>query len=546
MNGAASIVRCLEMEGVELVFGYQGAAIAPFYRALGESGRIRPILVRTEQSAAHCASGYARVSERVGVCAVTSGPGATNLITGIATAYADSIPLVCFTGQVSSDMIGSDVFQEADITGAVESFVKYSYLVRNAADIPRICKEAFYIAGSGRKGPVLIDVPFDVLEQSVSRFSYPESVNMRTYKPTVEGNMVQIKKVVGELAKARRPIICVGGGVHLSGAVGEIRQFVHDNQVPVVSTMMGIGVMPSDDPMYFGMVGNNGRVYANRALNESDLLLMVGARVADRAVNRPDLITEGKVLIHIDVDPAEIGKNVGPTIPLVGDIRHIFRRINEYETEADLIHARKDWIETLSGYRERLVDRTPAIDEMQYTDPRRFIRELSGQLPDDAIYVADVGQNQIWSCAHHTVRNGRFLTSGGMGTMGYSLPAAIGAKLAAGDRVVVAVMGDGAFQMSMMELATMRQHEVAVKLVVMKNGTLGMVKEYQHYNYHDKFDMVMLEGDPELSKLAEAYGLPYYHIETGGQIEEVLPLFLKGDESALLQVDVDPSDLAKF
>ncbi|MBQ7678505.1 MAG: biosynthetic-type acetolactate synthase large subunit [Butyrivibrio sp.] len=546
MNGADAIVRCLELEGVEILFGYQGAAIAPFYRALGESGHIRPVLVRTESSAAHCASGYARIREKVGVCVVTSGPGATNLITGIATAYADSIPLVCFTGQVQSDMIGSDVFQEADITGAVESFVKYSYLVRDAADLPRICKEAFYIAASGRKGPVLIDVPSDVLEQEVRRFNYPEAVNMRTYKPTVEGNMVQIKKVVGELAKASRPIICVGGGVHLADAVPQIRAFVRDNQVPVVSTMMGIGVMPSEDPMYFGMVGNNGRVYANRALNESDLLLMVGARVADRAVNRPDLITEGKVLIHIDVDPAEIGKNVGPTIPLVGDIRHIFEKINAYETEADLIHARKDWIATLTSYRERMTDRIPAIDEMQYTDPRRFIRRLSELLPEDAIYVADVGQNQIWSCTHYIVRNGRFLTSGGMGTMGYSIPAAIGAKMAAPDRTVIAVMGDGAFQMSMMELATMRQAGVPVKLVVMKNGTLGMVREYQHYHYHDVFDMVELKGDPALSKIAEAYDMPFYHIETGDQIDACLPLFLEKEESALLQVDVDPNDLAKF
>ena len=269
----------------------------------------------------------------MGVCAVTSGPGATNVITGIATAFADSIPLVCITGQVNSELIGSDVFQEADITGAVESFVKYSYLVKDASQIPRIFKEAFYIANSGRKGPVLIDVPIDTQNAPVGKFKYPEEVSLRTYKPTVKGHTVQIQKVVRELSKAKRPIICVGGGVQLSGAEEELRTFVEKQRVPVVSTMMGISAMPTRHPMYYGMVGNNGHPYANRAMNESDLLIMVGARVADRAVSQPDLITNNKVLIHIDVDPAEIGKNVGPTIPLVGDARNIFEYLLQQELD---------------------------------------------------------------------------------------------------------------------------------------------------------------------------------------------------------------------
>ena len=330
MNGADAMVKCLEMEGVKAVFGYPGVAICPFYNSILDS-EIESVLVRTEQNAAHAASGLARVSGQVGVCAVTSGPGATNLITGIATAFADSIPMVCITGQVNSELIGSDVFQEADITGAVESFVKYSYLVKDVEDIPRIFKEAFHIANTGRKGPVLIDVPIDVQLAAISKFKYPQEVKLRTYKPTVKGNMVQIKKVAKELSKAKRPLICAGGGVLLSDAKEVLYQFAHKYQVPVVSTMMGIGVMPTEDDMYFGMVGNNGHPYANRAMNECDLLLMVGARVADRAVNQPDLIINNKVLVHIDVDPAEIGKNVGPHIPLVGDCKSIFEDLMEQE-----------------------------------------------------------------------------------------------------------------------------------------------------------------------------------------------------------------------
>ncbi len=544
MNGAQAIVKCLEEEKVRVVYGYSGVAIVPFYDALGYT-KIQQILVRTEQNAAHCASGYARISGQVGVCAVTSGPGATNLITGIATAYADSIPLVCITGQVNSELIGSDVFQEADITGAAESFVKYSYLIRDVNDIPRVLKEAFHIASTGRKGPVLIDVPIDVQQQEISKFVYPEKVNMRTYKPTVEGNAVQIKKVVKEVAEAKKPIICVGGGVHLSGAVDEIRKFSKENQVPVVSTMMGIGVMNSMDPLYFGMVGNNGRPYANRALNESDLLIMVGARVADRAVNRPDLITENKVLIHIDVDPAEIGKNVGPTIPLVGDIKHIFKKINEYEDKEDLIHKRQEWIDTLNEYRLTMTEKRPQIDLKKFADPMQFINKLSIRLPEDAIYVADVGQNQIWSCRWHLVKKGRFLTSGGMGTMGYSIPAALGAKYAAPNRTVVAVMGDGAFQMSMMELSTLKQYGINVKLIVFNNHFLGMVREYQHYSCEDRYNMVELHNTPKLDKIAEAYDMRYLRADNQKEAEKLIEDLFKEDDCVLAEVAVDPYDLAK-
>lgn len=538
MIGADAMIKCLEAEGVEAVFGYPGVAICPFYNSITDS-QIRSILVRTEQNAAHAASGLARVSGKVGVCAVTSGPGATNLITGVATAFADSIPMVCITGQVDSELLGSDVFQEADITGAVESFVKYSYLVKDVNDIPRVFREAFHIANTGRRGPVLIDVPIDVQNAQLSRFHYPDEINMRTYRPTVKGNIVQIKKVVKELEKAKSPIICVGGGVLLSHAEDELREFAEKYRIPVVSTMMGIGVMPSRHPLYFGMVGNNGKPYANKAMNEADVIVMVGARVADRAVSQPDLITQNKVLIHMDVDPAEIGKNAGPTIPLVGDAAHILRDLEKQGIDCEY----EEWIRTLQEYREALEPkRSPNPD---YVDPALFITTLSERMQKDGIYVADVGQNQIWSCAYHVVKDGRFLTSGGMGTMGYSIPAAMGAKLALPKKQVIAVCGDGSFQMSMMELATMRQHNIAAKIVVLKNNYLGMVREYQHYAYKDNYSVVNLEGSPDLEKIAQAYEMDFIRLEQMSGLEEALERFLKEDKPVLMECLIDPMDLVK-
>ena len=496
-------------------------------------------MIRTEQNAAHAASGMARLTGKPGVCAVTSGPGATNVITGIATAFADSIPLVCITGQVNSELLGSDVFQEADITGAVESFVKYSYLVKDVNEIPRIFKEAFYIANSGRKGPVLIDIPIDIQNAAISKFKYPDEISIRTYKPTVKGHAVQIKKVVKELEKAKRPIICAGGGVILSEAQTELRSFAEAHGIPVVSTMMGIGVIPTGHPLYFGMVGNNGKPYANRAMNDADLIIMVGARVADRAISQPDLITRNKVLVHIDVDPAEIGKNAGPGIPLVGDAKHIFYDLDKEPFEADYT----EWLKTLNEYRRTLAPKrnpNPA-----YVDPAGFISMLTEKMEENAVYVADVGQNQIWSCGYAKIKSGRFLTSGGMGTMGYSIPAAMGAKKACPDRQVVAVCGDGSFQMSMMELATMCQHHIPVKIIVLKNNYLGMVREYQHYTYKDHYSVVDLSGSPDLEKLSAAYGIPFLRLKTMEHCEEVIDSFLKEDESMLLECLIDPMDLVK-
>ncbi len=533
------MVKCLEKEGVKDIFGYPGVAIAPFYEAVRAS-KINSILVRTEQSAAHAASGYTRTNGDIpGVCAVTSGPGATNLITGIATAFADSIPLICITGQVKSELMGGDVFQEADITGACESFVKYSYLISDVEDIPRVFKEAFHVANTGRKGPVLIDVPIDIQQADLKKFVYPDEVNMRTYKPTIKGNMAQIKKVVKELEKAKRPLIYAGGGVLLSKAGDKLQEFATKNNIPVVSTMMGIGVMPTAHPLYFGMVGNNGKIYANRAVVECDLIIVVGARVADRAVNQPDLITKDKVMIHIDVDPAEIGKNAGPSIPLVGDAYYIFDDLLANNFESDY----SAWIDTLNDYKSRLIAKR-TINE-NYVDAPDFITKLTNAMNDDAVYVADVGQNQMWSCGYAQIREGSFLTTGGMGTMGYSIPAAMGAKLANMNKQVVAVCGDGSFQMSMCELATIRQNNVPVKIIVFTNGYLGLVREFQHYNYADNYSVVDLSGNPDLEKIAAAYDMPFIRVNNMSEVDKAIETFLKDDNRFLMECMIDPMALVK-
>lgn len=553
MTGADAIVRCLELEKVSYVFGYPGVAICPFFDSL-ESTDIESILVRTEQNAAHEANGYARISGKPGVCAVTSGPGATNVITGIATAFADSIPLIVITGQVESRLLGSDVFQEADICGASESFVKYSYTLRNAEEIPKVFKEAFHIAMTGRKGPVLIDIPIDVQKASLRKFQYPDDLKMRTYKPTVQGNPVQIKRLFQRLLSVKKPILCVGGGVHLAGVSEKVREFSHKFNIPVVSTMMGLGTMQDLDPLYFGMVGNNGRSYGNKAMNKAELIIMMGARVADRSISQPDLITENKTLVHIDVDPAEIGKNAGPEIPLVGDLSSVLDSLLHVEAELSY----PDWMEELNGIKEEteLLIEKKKKEELNATlvNPHYFLRELNLALQDDAIYVADVGQNQLWSCKHYKMKEGRFLTSGGMGTMGYSLPAAIGAYFAEKENAcladrknkkeIIAVMGDGAFQMSLMELATLRQYSAHVKIIVFHNGVLGLVRQYQKTAYKEHYSMIDLSGNPDLSLLSKAYGLSYFSIKENKEVKDCLRAFLDKEENGILEVFVDMEETA--
>lgn len=530
ITGAQAMVKCLEKEGTSIVFGYPGAAICPFYDSLLGS-KIKHVLVRTEQNAGHAASGYARATRKPAVCVVTSGPGATNLITALATAYMDSIPLVAISGQVSSELLGRDVFQEADITGSAEPFTKYSYLVKDVKDIPRVFREAFYIASTGRQGPVLIDIPMDVQKQ-MFEFEYPKDISIRGYKPTLKGHAVQIKKVVKAMKEAKKPLLCVGGGVFPGFGEKKVRELSEKLSLPVVSTMMGIGVMPSEHALYFGMLGMSGRSYANRAMHESDLLIIIGARVADRAVLSPQTVEQETKIIHIDIDPAEIGKNVGTTIPLVGDATLIVEQIMEQDPKGNY----KEWLDTLKKWREEGIKTLE--DRDGFVNPARFVQMLSERLDEDCIYVADVGQNQMWSAGNHIIRKGRFFTSGGMGTMGYSIPAAIGAKAAVPEKQVVAVCGDGSFQMCMMELATMKQHDICVKVIVMKNNHLGMVREVQQNQYSGRLSGVDLNGSPELKHIAEAYGIAYSKVEGMQQAEGAINQFLEEKGCCLMEVNV--------
>jgi acetolactate synthase-1/2/3 large subunit len=526
-NGAQAIIDALKREGVRVIFGYPGATIAPLYDKLPESG-IRHILVRHEQHAGHAASGYARIAGVPGVCMVTSGPGATNLLTALATAYMDSIPLVAITGQVNSQLLGRDVFQEADVTGAAEPFTKYSYLVKNAADLPRIVKEAFHIASTGRPGPVLIDIPVDV-QLDKARFDVPDQVDIRSYKPTVAGHAGQIKRVLRALRQSERPLVCVGGGIFAAKAEAVFRRFVEETNIPAVSTLMGIGALPADHRLYMGQVGMHGKDAANDAISEADVLILAGARVSDRAVLLPDKVKRRTKIIHIDIDPAEIGKNLDTFIPVVGDVGTVLGQLLEYAPEPKS----NQWVDLLA---ERKRTRVVDLDERaEGINPKAFIRALSAKLPEGFVYCADVGQNQLWSAGNAIVREGsRFLTTGGMGTMGYAIAAAVGAKIAAPDRFALAVCGDGAFQMSMMELATLVQHDVDVKIVVMVNGKLGLVREIQTDAYEDNQIAVDLSGSPDPVAIAAAYGIPAERVHDAYSAEKAIERLVRAKGPYLL------------
>lgn len=535
ISGAEIMVRCLEAEGVDTLFGYPGAAICPFYDKLYDSA-IRHVLVRQEQNAAHAASGYARASGRAGVCVATSGPGALNLITGIATAYMDSIPVIAITGQINLEQLGRDVFQEADITGACESITKHSYLVKDAAELPRVFREAFHIATTGRPGPVLIDVPIDVQQQEIEGpFVYPEKADIPGYKPTTQGHPVQIKRALAAIEAAERPVICCGGGVVLAGAREEMTAFATNSGIPIVSTMMGIGVMPMHSPVYLGMIGLYGRSYANRAVREADLIILCGARVGDRAVAAPNQIAAQAKVIHIDIDPAEIGKNMRADIPIVGDIRGILRAMAEKVKKTD----RSGWIDRVLGYKAAFVPRgEPRSD---FVEPRAFIRRLSEMMQEDAILVADPGQSQIWAAINFTQREGRFLTSGGLGTMGYSLPAGLGAAIAKPRRQVVSVCGDGAFQMSMCELGTVCQCHVALKIIVFDNARLGMVRELQDKQYGGRHCGTYLGGgNPDFVALCGAYGIPARLAASNAEAERYAAEMLAAKGPFVLVCRTDP------
>lgn len=530
MTVARAMTECLKAEGISTVFGYPGAAICPFYDELYDTD-IKHILVRHEVNAGHAASGYARMTGKPAVAIATSGPGALNLITAIATAYMDSIPMVVITGQVNTDQIGRDVFQEADITGSAEPFVKHSYLLKKPEDTARVFKEAFYIAGSGRRGPVLIDIPYDVQLAEIN-FEYPDTVDIRSYRPSSVGNGQQIKRAINALADSEKPLICAGGGLFTGNGAELMRRFSELTDIPVVSTMMGLGAMPTDSPRYFGMLGMHGCKSANYAVNHCDTLILLGARVGDRAISameqRHDL-----TVIHIDIDPAEIGKNLAADIPIVGDLTLVLGQLLE-AVRSPMTHT--EWLAELDANRfDKPI--TPAHDG--YVNPKQFIRTLDKALPDDSIVVADVGQNQIWTAANITFHGGRFLTSGGMGTMGYSIPAAIGAKAARPEKEVVAVCGDGSFQMQMMELATALQHGINIKVVVMKNNYLGMVRELQERGYQNRLTAVSLDGSPSFTAIAAAYGIESMLVDSAEKADEAVDRMIASDKSFLIEAVVE-------
>ncbi len=535
LTGAQVLVKALELEGINTIFGYPGAAISPFYDALLDS-TLTHILTRNEQGAAHAASGYSRATGKTGVCIATSGPGATNLITGIATAYSDSIAMVAITGQVSLDLIGRDVFQEVDITGATEPFCKHNYLVKDIMELPRIIKEAFHIAATGRPGPVLIDVPVDIQTQSID-FIYPKTVDIRGYKPNYKGHPQQIKRIAAAISKAKSPVICAGGGV-ISAKASEIMiKFIEKCGIPVVTTLMGIGAIPSDHPLNLGMLGSHGVYAANYAVGRTDLLILIGARVGDRALGTAEKIAEKANIIHIDIDPAEIGKNVSTTIPVVGDAKLILEDLYQTVSVGDTA----SWVSNVKELKDK---KRKANDSKTDTiNPRLLISMLSERLDINSIMATEVGQNQIWAANNFLARKpGTFITSGGLGTMGYGLPAAIGAKLGKPENTVIVVGGDGSFQMSLPELGTIKQTGIGIKILILNNSRLGMVRELQKNRHGGRYSQVFLDSNPDFVKLAEAYGFKAERITDNMQIDGALGRFLADDKTYILECVIDPEE----
>ncbi len=535
ITGAQAMVKALELENVTTIFGYPGAAICPFYDALLDSD-INHVLTRNEQGAAHAASGYSRVTGKTGVCVATSGPGATNLITGIATAYSDSIPMVAITGQVSLDLIGRDVFQEADITGATEPFCKHNYLVKNIKDLPRILKEAFHIASTGRPGPVLIDIPVDIQTDTLD-FRYPDEVDIKGYKPNYKGHPQQIKKIAEAVSGSQRPVICAGGGVITAKSSEIMTRLAEKYQIPVVTTLMGIGSIPTGHPLNFGMLGSHGVYAANYAVHNTDLLIIIGARVGDRALGTAGKIAEKAGIIHIDIDPAEIGKNVSTTIPVVGDARLILEDLYKAIQNCNT----SQWVDSLQQAVKK--NKVELTENSNYVNPKKLIAELSKRLNDDAIVVTEVGQNQIWAANNFIARTpGSFITSGGLGTMGYGLPAGVGAKTGRPDSTVVVIGGDGSFQMSMPEMGTIKQNRLGVKILILNNNRLGMVREMQKNKYKKRYSQVFLDDNPDFVKIAEAYGFKSEKITCDSQIDGALDRFLDDDGVYLLECNIDPEE----
>lgn len=538
MTGAQAIIASLEAEGVDTIFGYPGGQAIKIYDALYDSKQIHHVLARHEQGATHMADGYARATGKVGVVLVTSGPGATNTVTGIATAYMDSIPMVVITGQVTRGVIGTDSFQESDIVGITMPVVKHSFLLQSTDDLTRTFREAFYIASTGRPGPVLIDIPSD-LSGAEMVFHYPDSVNLPSYKPTYRGNARQVKQAAELIQKAERPLLYAGGGIVTSHACAELTELAERMQIPVVTTLMGKGAMRCSNPLNLGPVGMHGSKYANMAVTECDLLIAVGARFSDRVTGKVSEFAPHAKIIHIDIDPAEIGKIINPVVPIVGDAKGVLAAINERLAKADAQPIDRTWVDDVFSWRERWPFYTSDFsDYPNAIAPEVVLHKLSQKLdPEASIVTTEVGQHQMW--AHQNIHREHartFISSGGLGTMGFGFPAAIGAKIGCPESEVVCVAGDGSFQMNSQEMATAKINDVPVKVLIIDNRALGMVHQWQSLFYNKRYSFTELADNPDFIKLADAYGWRARRVEKPEDVDAALDEMLASKEPYLLDV----------
>jgi len=541
MTGAQAVITSLEAAGVEFVFGYPGGYAIQLYDALFESRRIRHVLARHEQGAVHEADGYARATGEVGVAMVTSGPGATNTVTGIATAYMDSVPLVVITGQAPRGVIGTDSFQESDTFGITMPVVKHSYLLKDVNDVARTVREAFHIASTGRPGPVLIDVPSDLAAESVV-FDYPEKVNIASYRPTYKGNAKQVKAAAKLIGESTRPVLLIGGGVIASGASGQVTRLMRDYSIPVATTLMAKGAVPSGEPLNMGAVGMHGSRYANEALNRSDLIVVVGARFSNRVTGDPDEFAPGARIVHIDIDPAEIDKVRKADVPIVGDAALVLDALLAELEARDERPDTAEWVSTIADWRERypILSRAAMEDDTQII-PERALMALSEMLSGrDSIVVTEVGQNQMWAAQFVDREKPRtFLSSGGLGTMGFGLPAAIGAALGRPEAMVVCIAGDGSLQMNVQEMATAVAEGAVVKVVLLNNQALGMVRQWQKLFYGGRYSATELPDLPDFVALARAYSWEADRVSDPAQVRGALERMLASDRCYLLDVRID-------
>lgn len=537
-KGAEILLECLKREGVDVIFGYPGGQALPIYDAIYDSD-IRHILTRHEQGAVHAADGYARATGKVGVCLATSGPGATNLVTGIATAYMDSVPLVCLTGQVPTTMLGTDAFQEADITGITLAITKHNYLVKDTHDLPRIIKEAFYIASTGRPGPVLIDLPKDIMTMEIEP-KYPDKIDIPGYKPTTAGHRVQIKNAAKQISHAKKPVIYAGGGVIISGAEKELFEFATKYEIPVTTTLMSRACFPGEHPLSLGMLGMHGTEYANYAVYETDLLIAVGARFSDRVTGKLSEFAPNAKVIHIDIDPAEVGKNVKVDIPIVGDVKKVLPVLMEL-CEAERIHEFGEWHNIISEWKDKHpLGYGDPIGPEGCVRPQYVIEQLYKFTKGEVILTTDVGQHQMWSAQYFNFKYPRtFLSSGGLGTMGYGFPAAIGAQVAYPEKDVLVISGDGSFQMNIQELGTIAEYRLPVKIAIINNGFLGMVRQWQEMFFDHRYSYVCLKCSPDFVKIAEGYGIAGGRANTLEEVDALIKSGFEHDGPFLMEFKVE-------